>query len=73
MGVSWIKNLEEAERHISVGRQHIAEQRELVSQLSQEGLDTGLARKFLACHLEIQAAHEDNRRTILEEIDRAHR
>jgi len=66
MDVSLIRNLEEAERHISVGREHIARQREMISELEQERLDTSLAKKLLACLLEVQAAHEDNRRMILD-------
>jgi hypothetical protein len=64
-----IQRLQQAERHICVGREHIARQREIVSQLGQEGLDTGLANRFLACLLEIQAAHEDNRQAALDEIE----
>jgi hypothetical protein len=65
-----IERLKQAERHISVGREHIARQREMVSELGQEGLDASSAKKLLECLLEIQAAHEDNRRTILDEIVR---
>ena len=65
-----IQRLPEAERHICVGREHIAQQREIVSQLpGQEGVDTGLANKFLACLLEIQAAREDNRKAVLDQIE----
>jgi hypothetical protein len=63
-----IERLEQAERYISGGREHIARQREMVSELGKEGLDTGLAKKLLACLLEIQAAHEDDRKTILDEL-----
>ena len=63
-----IERLKQAERAISVGREHIALQREMVSELGREGLHAGLAKKLLACLLEIQAAHEDNRRTIIDEI-----
>lgn len=64
-----IERLKQAERQISIGREHIAQQREMVSELGREGLDPGLGKKFLACLLEIQAAHEDNRKTILDTLN----
>ena len=60
-----VQRLQQAERLICVGRERIERQ----SQLGQEGLDTGLSNKFLACLLEIQAAHEDGRKAALDEIE----
>jgi hypothetical protein len=41
----------------------------VLAQLGQEGLDIGLSSKFLACLLEIQAAHEDGRKAALDQIE----
>ena len=42
------RHLEQAEAHVSESERHIAQQRELVAQLERDGLDTTLAKDFLA-------------------------
>jgi hypothetical protein len=63
-----LRHLEETDRHIAVGREHIARQREIINELDREGHDTSAAKQLLETFLETQAAHEDNRRMLLEEL-----
>ena len=63
-----IEHLEKIERDIAVGRERIARQREIVSELDRSGFGTNLGRKFLDALLETQAAHEDVRKAIIAKI-----
>ena len=51
------QHLLQAESHVTLGEQHIARQREIVTQLERDGHGSTEARKLLALFVETQAAH----------------
>jgi len=59
-----LRHLEETDRHIALGKEHLARQREIINELDREGHDTFAAKQWLKTFLETQAAHEENRRVI---------
>jgi hypothetical protein len=63
-----LRHLEETDRHIAIGKEHIIRQREIIDELDREGHDTSAAKQLLETFLETQAAHEDTRRIIDEEL-----
>jgi hypothetical protein len=67
--IEQIRRLERAERYIAVDRERISRQRDNVIQFEREGVDHRSARHFLSSLLEIQAAHENWRKAIIDEIE----
>jgi hypothetical protein len=63
------EELEMAERHIREGEAHVARQREIISELSQDGHATHRAQALLAIFEQTLASHRDHRDLILREID----
>ena len=52
-----IGHLEQAERHVAEGEQHIARQRELIAELERDGHDTTTAIELLRTFEQSQAGH----------------
>jgi hypothetical protein len=63
-----LRKLDETERHVALGKEHIARQREIIADLDREGHDTSAAKELLESYLVTQAAHEEKRRTIIKEL-----
>jgi len=61
-----LKKLEEFDRQIAIGKEHIAKQREIIADLDREGHDISGAKELLENLLATQTAYEDNRRVLLE-------
>ena len=67
--VMQLQHLEEAERHIALGKQHIADQEQIVADLLRLGQDTTEARKLLDNFYTSQALHIEHRERILKELE----
>jgi hypothetical protein len=63
-----LKKLEEIDRQIALGKEHIAKQREMIEELDREGHDTSAAKELLETFLATQAAHEERQRTLIEDL-----
>jgi hypothetical protein len=63
-----LQRLEEIDRHIALGKEHIARQREIIEELDSEGHDTTAAKELLETFLATQAAHEEHQRTVIEDL-----
>ena len=61
--------LERAQRHVAEGREHIARQRRIISELERDGHDTGLARELLTSLEETQALHESTLARVAYELN----
>jgi uncharacterized protein YhaN len=62
------KHLEEAERQVAQGKDHIAKQQAIIADLERDGHDTRQARTLLETLLESQALHEQHRGWLLRQI-----
>lgn len=51
------RHLQQAQRHVSEGEQHIVGQRELLSRLQRDGHDTKEAARLLASFEDLQRLH----------------
>ena len=51
------RHLTEAERHVSLGAEHIERQREIITELDRDGHDSDLARQLLRVFEEVEATH----------------
>jgi hypothetical protein len=67
-GKMLMEHLRLAEAHVTRGNQHIARQRELISQLKSKGLEIGEAVKLLTTFEEAQALHVADRDRIRAEL-----
>jgi hypothetical protein len=63
-----LKHLEQAERRIAEGKDHIARQEGIIARLVSCGHDTSEAEALLVTLLESQRLHEQHRRSILDEL-----
>ena len=63
-----LRQLAEAERHISRGEQHISSQELRITDLDRRGQDSTLARALLETFLLVQAQHIAHRDHILREL-----
>jgi hypothetical protein len=63
-----LKHLEQAERRIAEGKDHIARQEGIIARLVSRGHDTSEAEVLLATLLNSQRLHEQHRRSILGEL-----
>jgi hypothetical protein len=61
-------HLAQAERHVALGEQHIARQREIVSELEDGSHDAVQARRLLAQFEELQALHIADRDRLRREL-----
>jgi hypothetical protein len=55
------RHFEQAERHVALGKKHIARQREIVAELERDGHDTRSARSLLSQFEELQKMHVADR------------
>lgn len=62
------RHLRQAEKHVALGRQHVAEQMTIVADLESTGADTIEARRLLANFQEILETHESDRDRIEREL-----
>ena len=62
------QHLMETEQHITRGEQLIAQQREIITVLQRDGLDTARARELLAALEEAQRVHIAARDRIQQEL-----
>jgi hypothetical protein len=60
--------LQQAEEHVALGEQHIARQREIVSELARDGHDTEMAETLLAQFENNQAMHTAHRDRLRREL-----
>jgi hypothetical protein len=64
-----LRHLEEAERHIALGKQHIAHQEQIVEELARVGSDTAEARRLLDNFYRTQVQHIQHRDRICKELE----
>jgi hypothetical protein len=62
------RHLRQAEEHVALGLQHIADQRAIVAEHEQKGWDATRARELLATFESIQTSHEADRDRLRREI-----
>ena len=65
-----LRHLEEAERHVALGKRHIADQEQLVADVARSGHETTEARKLLDNFYATQVQHIQHRDRILVELER---
>ena len=65
------QHLEEAERHVEQGRQHLRKQCEVIDRLQRDGHDPSSARKLLHALEQTQIMHIADRDRIREQLTRA--
>jgi hypothetical protein len=63
-----LRHLDQNERHLAQGVEHIAKQRLLVEELARHGHDTTVANELLNTLLESQRLHEQDHARILREL-----
>ena len=63
-----LQHLQEAERHVEQGRQHLRKQCELIEQLEQDGHDSSSARDLLHALEQTQMMHIADRDRIREQL-----
>ena len=63
-----IGHLEQAERHVALGEQHLARQRQIVADLERDGHDTTTAVELLREFERSQAGHIEDRDHIRAEL-----
>ena len=61
-------HLRQAEEHVELGRQHIAQQMALINRLEQDGHNTTQARELLATFEALPESHEADRDRLREEL-----
>jgi hypothetical protein len=66
--VSLTRHLEEAERQVAQGKEHIARQQAVIFQLARDGHDTAQAESLLEALLESQGLHEQHRGWLLRQL-----
>ncbi len=64
----WRRHLEQAERHVALGRRHIARQEEIIAELEGKGEETQTSRDLLAIFQSLQAGHEAHRQRLLSDL-----
>lgn len=62
------QHLQEAERHVAEGREHINKQRQIIAELERDGHDTSTARELLETLEQSQRMHEEHRAHIKAEL-----
>jgi hypothetical protein len=60
--------LAQAEEHVTMGSQRIAEQRQRIENMQRDGLDTGLAKQLLAQFEETLSIHIADREKLLDAL-----
>ena len=62
------RKLNQAERHIADGREHIAKQMAIIANLERDAYDSKLAKEFLGILQKTLQMHEDHREHLLREL-----
>jgi len=62
------QHLEQAERHIALGKQHLAKQEAIIAELDRDGHDTTDALAILVTLRETRSLHVQDRDRILSEL-----
>ena len=63
-----VDHLAQAERHVALGAQHIARQREIIRELQGGGHNASEAKLLLAQFLDLQELHKADRSRLAEEL-----
>jgi hypothetical protein len=63
-----LRHLEQAERHIGLGKKHIADQEQRVVEIELRGRDACVARQLLETFRLSQAQHIQHHQLILKEL-----
>jgi hypothetical protein len=64
------RHLQEAERHVAQGLEHIDKERRIIAELDRDGHDTSTARELLKTLEQSQRMHEEHRDHIKAELTR---
>jgi hypothetical protein len=62
------EHLNESERAVALGHDHISRQRMIVENLKGQGLEAAASKQLLETFLEIQKAHEERRDRLKQEL-----